>query len=793
MKQGLEDNLTIITKIEHAIDLITKKSMPIEILCKKNLSISTGYFDNRDKAVAVVLANNGKSEIYITLNKIDGITPDKIQNKLVPSAPRSSNDDIIKRNWLFIDVDPVRKTNTQATEYQRQYSKALAQTIIDDLIDLYQWPKPLFADSGNGCHILFPINLVCNDSTDELVSKVLQAIKLMYEEEGFKIDTNTSDRARQVRLYGTINTKGIGDVRESEILSEPSQDRHITKEQLEFYAEQNGYKFGGRAMAPIDFDIDAFLRKNNIDYKKREGTNTIRWFVQCPNNPDHNIDGKPAILHYKNQGTYGFKCHHESCRETGIYEYIKGYSPVDAEIVRGSNKGITQQYPNTIDGYIDAINDLINIGAVDKLRLDTFTNRVVVGDDLKTPLNILVSSVNMVMNRAVKGTKFASIDLTRQAMELISYNNQFDSAIEWANELKWDNVPRLSRFFIDIYGAPNTPSMEAITKEFFTGVMRRVFWPGAVMDECLLILGPQGVGKSKGLQLLGGPFFAEYNSDPTNTVNYAAVANGRILIEFSEGAAFKGLNNNDKKAFISRNTDAYRRHYTHELFDAPRRYGIIITSNKYQFLNDFTGERRYWVVALPTRQVFGKEVNDRFKYIQENRTQLWAEAAHYALNQEKSKNVDGFVVAEHRDTDREDIFMDVMNDQSAHKSILDTPAMEGIVDLLEIYQDQSNKNEVIGSMLLDDFIWYDESKHTEIIASPDNILKNLFDKRTVTTEDRRQVEMCLKELGFKKNKIRRSSFGRPDHTIIRCFTRELKRDQGPGYIPQHIQRALEKL
>jgi hypothetical protein len=67
------------------------------------------------------------------------------------------------------------------------------------------------ADSGNGWHLLYPLDLPNDKQTKEVVKGVLDGLASMFDDEKVKIDTAVANASRITRLYGTMNRKGDED------------------------------------------------------------------------------------------------------------------------------------------------------------------------------------------------------------------------------------------------------------------------------------------------------------------------------------------------------------------------------------------------------------------------------------------------------------------------------------------------------------------------------------------------------------------------------------------------------
>src|SRR5262249_43749118 len=68
------------------------------------------------------------------------------------------------------------------------------------------WPKPVVADSGNGYHLLYRIDLPTDDGG--LVKRVLASLAHRFDTVAVKIDQQVFNPSRIVKLYGTMARKG---------------------------------------------------------------------------------------------------------------------------------------------------------------------------------------------------------------------------------------------------------------------------------------------------------------------------------------------------------------------------------------------------------------------------------------------------------------------------------------------------------------------------------------------------------------------------------------------------------
>lgn len=128
-----------------------------------------------------------------------------------PSQHLTTNEDVVKLRWLFIDVDTQRAEGHEhdsSTKVEKAATKEVAKTVIAHLSTL-GWPNALLADSGNGYHILPKIDLFNTDINRAYVEDTLKVLSKQFSVEAAKIDSGVFNPARLTRAYGTHTRKGV--------------------------------------------------------------------------------------------------------------------------------------------------------------------------------------------------------------------------------------------------------------------------------------------------------------------------------------------------------------------------------------------------------------------------------------------------------------------------------------------------------------------------------------------------------------------------------------------------------
>jgi len=281
------------------------------------------------------------SGFYVTLNEVNPALlarrANRIQSRLGKADASTADSDIIRRRWLPIDIDPVRPSGVSSSDDEHAGALSLAE-IIRGFLATCGWPDPLLADSGNGAHLLYPLDLPNDDEAKSLIREVLGILDTRFSNAGCKVDTANFNAARIWKLYGTISRKGDNlpdrPHRRSRVLSMPPKERVLSADDLDRFitgyspvVPEQGSKQGTKpginpgekiqtpgALTVVGepvLDLGKWLSRHNLTYlsKPYQG-GTLFVLDSCPFSDDH-TDGAFAIQ-FENGGIFA-GCHHDSC------------------------------------------------------------------------------------------------------------------------------------------------------------------------------------------------------------------------------------------------------------------------------------------------------------------------------------------------------------------------------------------------------------------------------------------------------------------------------------------------
>lgn len=206
------------------------------------------------------------------------------------------------------------------------------------------------------------------------------------------------------------------------------------------------------------------------------------------------------------------------------------------------------------------------------------------------------------------------------ALTSVSDANAFNPVREYLDSLSWDGIERLDTLLVRFMRAQDTPFTRAATRKWFTGAVKRIYEPGCKFDSMLVLIGEQGVGKSRLPLIMSKGWFTDSLPSMSGDKSSFEALSGKWIVEVAELAAAKKSEQESIKNFVSKQTDSYRQAYAHYTQDYPRQCVFFGTTNDPEPLHDPTGARRFWTIEV---EGFERGV---LTGLEEERDQLWAEA-----------------------------------------------------------------------------------------------------------------------------------------------------------------------
>lgn len=216
-----------------------------------------------------------------------------------------------------------------------------------------------------------------------------------------------------------------------------------------------------------------------------------------------------------------------------------------------------------------------------------------------------------------RGFKPVPAEAMSTAVGMVAEANMFDSAIEWANGLRWDGQNRIDAAMIRYYGCEDTPYTRAVGAYLFTALAGRCLVPGIKADMALILVGLQGAQKTSSIEVLCPEHeaFGEADLNKRDT-DLARAMRGKLIVELAELNGLAGRDQEAIKAWISRRVEEWTPKYKEMAIKYLRRCILVGTDNKGEFLDDPTGARRFLPAHVGSVDL---------KALESDRDQLWAE------------------------------------------------------------------------------------------------------------------------------------------------------------------------
>lgn len=301
----------------------------------------SGYFKSFDNLCAQLepYTNMDDEQIYFVLNQIDSSCYARPQcEKFLKSVKVSTNDnDIVRRKFLMIDCDAIRKssTNSSDSEYNAALQKARA---IFRFLREQGFDDPIVCTSGNGAHLQIPVDLPNDEETTEIVKRFYKFLGSKFTDSHVDIDQKVYNLARLCKTYSTTAKKGANlperPWRKAEILYIPKELKPTPIEKIKQLADlapkeepkvlPNGNYYGSKR-----FDLVLWLNEHHVVYKEVYEGSAIKYILEhCPWEDTHSSKQKwDSALFQDAGGKIKFNCFHSHCKDKTWHDFRLFYEP----------------------------------------------------------------------------------------------------------------------------------------------------------------------------------------------------------------------------------------------------------------------------------------------------------------------------------------------------------------------------------------------------------------------------------------------------------------------------------
>lgn len=300
----------------------------------KSKAVYSGYFTDCETMLSELRKFDGLGGMYATINEIKDACAGREQaNRLIKSPKATTNDkEIEKRRIILLDFDPERPADTNATDEEVKLAEECMKSVYRYLRD-QGFSAPVVANSGNGYHLLYKVNIPNTDENTKTVELFLKALDMMFgNEQTVKVDTSVFNASRISKIIGTPSNKGSNTQSRPQRMSYFVHIPDVFKEtgleyvkkvaseypQVEAPSRANNY-------STERFDIEGFIREHGINVERRvkfQGGEKLI-LSECPFNSNH----KDSAIFVMDTGAIAFKCFHSSCSNMGWRDVRLHFDP----------------------------------------------------------------------------------------------------------------------------------------------------------------------------------------------------------------------------------------------------------------------------------------------------------------------------------------------------------------------------------------------------------------------------------------------------------------------------------
>jgi len=252
-----------------------------------------------------------------------------------------------------------------------------------------------------------------------------------------------------------------------------------------------------------------------------------------------------------------------------------------------------------------------------ELTFDEFTQRDYIDGD--PVLDDHITKVRVLIENTF-GAAFGK-DMTVDAMTAVAKINSYDALNDYVSALPphddADHIDEMCR----LMGIEH-PMERIFMKRQLIGGIARALSPGVKDDTAVVLVGPQGGGKSQFIEALApvAEWFDDTISGKLSNKDELVKMCGKWLIELAELASLNKSNSETSKQFMSTKIDRFRSPYGRKTQDFPRRCSVWGSTNEPKHLSDETGNRRFWPVNCPTPMAAVQWLKDG------HRDKVWSQA-----------------------------------------------------------------------------------------------------------------------------------------------------------------------
>ena len=224
-----------------------------------------------------------------------------------------------------------------------------------------------------------------------------------------------------------------------------------------------------------------------------------------------------------------------------------------------------------------------------------------------------------------------SKELVNDEIDMAAQDHIFHPVEDYLEGLQWDGVSRIESW---LPGEVNGYK-RSVARLVAVQAVARMLEPGVKVDNCLILSGGEGLGKSWFIERMARGWTCTLGPIDRGSARDTIMIMSRSWVAVAdEGYSLKKADADNMKNFITRTHDEVRLPYARETEFLPRRQVIWGTTNDPTFLRAQEGNRRFLIVNVTEKLDFEK-------YTREYVDQVWAEAVHIWKESRAKYGVEG--------------------------------------------------------------------------------------------------------------------------------------------------------
>lgn len=332
--------------LEHAL----RDAGCVELRHELNGRWTSGTFSELSPLQDAVQSLRARGNLFTSLN-----TPSNVV-ALNRMGTRALNDrDFGWHCRIPLDFDPIREAGVPSTDVELKHAIRQRDQVITALVAL-GLPRPAVAVSGNGAHALYRSRLPVTPETKEMLAHLYRGLSQEFSTNNVTIDPTVRNPGRVLRLYGTMNRKGLAceerPHRRAHILI-PDRWEGVSPKILERLAA----RYARSAPPAVSRAIEQSPHVRSSDFSTLD---VARWFtshdayrralghgkhaVICPWSDRHTVADHPtstSTVVWEGAAPSlwpNFKCLHAHCEGRGIRDVLDLWGDADAYCFKGWNQ-----------------------------------------------------------------------------------------------------------------------------------------------------------------------------------------------------------------------------------------------------------------------------------------------------------------------------------------------------------------------------------------------------------------------------------------------------------------------